>query len=150
MYTSKPIVVEDTRFSRKHHRAAYQALVIDLSRGDTFERRKSLDSWLKSHGHPLSHGENWEKVNGEFDWSYEYRQVVQDAMINGFFYSDAFQKQLFHCYIETGRLTLEKQEQITRQVELSLRANNKKGSAKNPFWTLWVALIAVILPMIHH
>jgi hypothetical protein len=119
--------------NQAHHPRAYQALWQTLkNEPDVFARRRQLDHWLKQHGHSLTDGERWEN---EFltteeltkapveqydfnhqtlfvDWRSEYCTVVGQALRNGFFYSDAFQKQLYHTYIETERLSLNMQQAI--------------------------------------
>ncbi|PWK48602.1 hypothetical protein [Pleionea mediterranea] len=107
-----------------HHFLAYKALWQSLSRRIDLYRRQQLDSWLKQHQYSMSEGEQWElqilqqsnQTSQTFiDWSAEYFEVVIAALQSGLFYSDAFQKQLFHSYIETGRITLAQQNKIHQQ-----------------------------------
>lgn len=108
-----------------HHFLAYKALLQSLNRRVDLHRRQQLDSWLKQHQYALVDGEHWElqvlqqsnQTTHKFiNWSAEYGEVVASALQSGLFYSDAFQKQLFHCYIETARITLSQQETIHQQV----------------------------------
>jgi hypothetical protein len=135
------------RNSGAHHPRAYRALWQELA-GEPcmFERRRQLDSWLKQHDHPLIDGERWERQwltmsnslssvttsvelsrETAFDWSNEYFTVVLQALRQGRFFSDAYQKQLYHTYIETGRVSLTEQERLHRRAQLAFQEQSLSG-----------------------
>ncbi len=140
---------------KSHHKEAYKALWKSLQhQDDILERRKQLDSWLKMHQKPLAQGAVWEKeftgsnlLNSEAFWQDEYQQVALQAVRNGFFYSDAFQKQLFHMYVETGRLTLKQLERsncgVTQQ-----STKNLKSSAGLIERFSWLFCILLFVPLL--
>ncbi len=104
--------------SGAHHQTAFQALLQCLSsENDTLKRRLSLDSWLTQHDRSLQQGMIWEEESEQsrLDWEQEYRAVIERALVQGLFYSHAYQQKLHSVYVETGRLSLNRQEQVLQQ-----------------------------------
>ncbi len=148
LLTGNNISLDGRDFSRQHHKQAYQSLVMALNKAEALQRRMQLDAWLKQHSYVLEQGMNWEGELQSLDWTIEYRQVIRSALKRGVFYSDAFQKQLHHCYIESGRLTLEKQDQL-HQSELA-RLQKKPAQHLSRFRTLhgWLLSMATVLQIV--
>ncbi len=140
-----------------HHKRAYQALWQSLAKlFDSLERRQQLDLWLMQHGHPLADGELWEQEFSQstygwaFDWRKEYLAVIRFALRGGYFYSDAFQKQLYHAYIETERLSLAEQELLHHK---ALTTESLHQPVKQPMtrsvWQ-WLGCLFVTVPFVKY
>lgn len=141
--------------NQTHHKQAYQALwQAMVKHPDVFERRKQLDNWLKQHGHPLLDGVRWENELREkakqpkLNWRDEYAEVICLALQSGYFYSDAFQKQLHHIYVETGRLSLIEQESVHESAILSRQI--KTSFSQRPSRTLfkWLGCFLITTPLL--
>lgn len=134
--------IDTQRFSRKHHKQAFQSLASALNKTERYPRRLQLDAWLKHHDHSLEQGAAWERELNELDWATEYRAVIREALSQGGFYSDAFKKQLHHCYVESERLTLKQQEQL-HELELARHQNNNQ--CMQPFSRSFYAWLTSII-----
>ncbi|MCO7224525.1 hypothetical protein [Pleionea sp. CnH1-48] len=137
--------LSENRRDTGHHQVAYKALLKNLNgQEDPFKRRQTLDLWLRNHHYSLWQGEQWEQaVSCEshldtLDWRQEYMSVVRQALINGFFYSDAFQQRLYNTYVEPGRIGADEIEW------LNLHAREHLAKPQSGYKALWVCLITLL------
>lgn len=139
--------------SGKHHAEAYLALARSMVNEEPLARREQLDRWLLAHGYDMQQGVMWELERssctnaGEF-WQQEYRRTTDNAYQAGLFYSDAFQKRLYHRFIENDRVLLSEAQRIQQQQQVSRHQESQSNRENSAVRLLSVSSLLVVTALL--